>query len=80
MLRGHFSSLTASRAIDRIRDSKVVDVYIKTYGNGEMPGRSTAHENVNVVSLRTKVYIHQCQLKMVYVEGLDEFQVRSNIR
>ena len=73
MLRGHFSSLTASRAIDRIRDSNVVDVYIKTYGNREMPGRSTAHENVNAVSLRTKNYIHQCQLEMVHGEGLDDF-------
>ena len=73
VLRGHFSSLTATRAIDRIRDSKVVDVYIKTYGYGEMPGRSTAHENVNAVSLRTKDYIHQCQLEMVHAEGLDDF-------
>ena len=30
VLRGYFSSVTATRAIDRIRDSKVVDVYIKT--------------------------------------------------
>ena len=73
MLRGYFSSVSASRAIDRIRDSKVVDVYIKTYGNGEMPGRSTAHENVNAISEDTKDYIHQCQLKMVLAEGLDDF-------
>ncbi len=74
MLRGYFSSVSASRAIDRIRDSKVVDVYIKTYGNGEMPGRSTAHENVNAISQETKEYIHQCQLQMVHAEGLDDFK------
>jgi len=73
MLRGHFSSLTASRAIDRIRDSKVVDVYIRTYGDGKMPGRTTALENVNAVSLDTKEYIHQCQLEMAHAEGLDDF-------
>ncbi|NOQ23105.1 MAG: hypothetical protein GQ565_10730 [Candidatus Aegiribacteria sp.] len=73
MLRGHFSSVSASKAIDRIRDSKVVEVYIKTYGDGKMPGRTTALESVNAVSPDTMEYIHQCQLKMVYAEGLDDF-------
>lgn len=73
MLRGYFSSLTASKAIDRIRDSKVVDIYIETHGDGKMPGRTTALENVNAVSLDTKEYIHQCQLKMIHAEGLDDF-------
>lgn len=73
MLRGHFSSLTTSRAIDRIRDSKVVDVYMRTYGHGKMPARTTALENVNAVSIETKEYIQQCQLKRVHAEGLDDF-------
>ena len=58
VLRGYFTSLTSTKAIDRIRDSRTVNDYIKAYGLGEIPARSTVHENVNAVSQATLDYIH----------------------
>lgn len=73
VLRGYFTSLTSTKAIDRIRDSRTVNDYIKAYGLGEIPARSTVHENVNAVSEATRDYIHQRQLVMIIDEGLDDF-------
>lgn len=68
--RAHFDSLTSRQAIDRIRDSMVLNAYFAARGRG-MPSRSAMHAWLNAVSEETYELVFTAHLAMVRGEGLD---------
>ena len=57
----------------RIRDSLTVMSFVARCGMNKVPCARTIGNNVNAISLETREFIHQCQLKLAREDGLDEF-------
>ena len=71
-LRGYYASLCSRKAIDRLRDSLVVNSCLQSRGL-TLPGVSTIIDNLNAISNKTRDFILASQLKMILSEELDDF-------
>jgi len=72
MLRGRHGSVTDLDAIERLRDSVTVQVYLRNRAL-KVPGATTILENVNAVSNETREFILDAQLGLIREKGLDDF-------
>lgn len=73
LFRGRWGSVTDQRAYERLRDSITLRLFLEAHGM-KLPGRSTIHENINVVSEETLELILLVQLRSAFKEGLDDFR------
>lgn len=74
LFRGYFNSVTDVRATDRIIDSITILSFFQNYGWGNLPKRSTIHDNVQAVSYDTRNYIYRTQLADVKDQGIDDYK------
>ncbi|MCD6588799.1 MAG: hypothetical protein J7K88_09635, partial [Candidatus Fermentibacteraceae bacterium] len=74
LFRGYFDSVTDIRATDRIVDSITIRSYFQNYGWGNLPKRSTIHDNIQAVSYETRNYIYRSQLADVKDQGIDDYK------
>jgi len=74
LFRGYFDSVTDVRATDRIIDSITIHSFFQNYGWGNLPKRSTIHDNIQAVSYETRKYIYQSQLADVKDQGIDDYK------
>ncbi|MCK5034723.1 MAG: transposase [Candidatus Sabulitectum sp.] len=74
LLEGSFQSLTDRQSAERIIDSKTLEFFFQFYSLGEIPARSTRHENVRKISQTTQNYIFRRQVFMVRDDLLDNFE------
>ena len=74
LFRGYFDSVTDARAKDRIVDSITILSFFQNYGWGNLPKRSTIHDNIQAVSYETRNYIYRTQLADVKDQGIDDYK------
>ncbi|MCD4707736.1 MAG: hypothetical protein K8S62_08355 [Candidatus Sabulitectum sp.] len=74
LFRGYFNSVTDVRAKDRIVDSITILSFFQNYGWGNLPKRSTIHDNIQAVSYETRNYIYRSQLADVKDQGIDDYK------
>ncbi len=74
LFRGYFDSVTDVRATDRIIDSITILSFFQNYGWGNLPKRSTIHDNIQAVSYDTRNYIYRSQLADVRDQGIDDYK------
>jgi hypothetical protein len=75
-LRGWLGSVSDSDAVDRLIDSNTLEEWLHTR-KLKMPGRSTIHEVLNMISNETREFILDCQISMVSALKLDDFSKMS---
>lgn len=73
MIRGYKGSVTSKEAFTFINESMSLHIFLDRNGY-RMPGRTTILENTNAVSLSTRELIHDCQIRRIEQEGLDDFK------
>lgn len=73
MTRAHLDSVSSRQALDRIRDSLVMNAYFEARGLS-IPSRSVMHRWVNCISEETYEHILEAHLRMVMDEGLDDME------
>ncbi len=71
LFRGYFDSVTDVRATDRIIDSITIRSFFQIHRWGNLPKRSTIHDNIQAVSYETRTYIFRSQLADVRDQGID---------
>ncbi|NOQ22730.1 MAG: hypothetical protein GQ565_08810 [Candidatus Aegiribacteria sp.] len=74
LFRGYFESVTDIQATDRIIDSITIRSFFQIHGWGNLPKRSTIHENIQAVSYETRNYVYLCQLADVKDQGIDDYK------
>jgi hypothetical protein len=72
LVRGHYGSVTNREALERMRDSVTLRVWLGTLGFS-FPGATTVLENLNAVSNETRERILEAQLELALGEELDDF-------
>lgn len=72
VLRGWLGSISDSDAVERLTDSSTLEEWLDSR-NLKMPGRSTVHGILNMVSNETREFILDCQISMVSAHKLDDF-------
>lgn len=73
MTRAHLDSVSSRQALDRIRDSLVMNAYFEARSLS-MPSRSVMHRWVNCISEQTYEHILETHLRMVMDEELDDME------
>jgi hypothetical protein len=73
MIRGYKNSVTSREAFTFVKESMSLHVFLHRRGY-RMPGRTTILENTNAVSNSTRDLIHDCQIRKIKQEGLDDFK------
>lgn len=71
-LRGWLGSITNAAAVERLIDSSTLEEWLQSR-ELRMPGRSTIHGILNMISNTTREYILDCQISMVSDLKLDDF-------
>ena len=71
-LRGWFGSVSDSDAVERLTDSSTLEEWLQDH-KLRMPGRSTIHGVLNMISNTTREFILDCQISMVSYLKLDDF-------
>lgn len=71
LCRGHLHSITASSALDRLRDSVVILDYLSGRGLA-LPARTTLWTYLDEVSPDTRSYIDQAMVRYICAEDLDD--------
>jgi len=72
VMRGTHGSVTDMEAVERLRDSVTLRVYLQNR-RLKTPGVTTILENLNVVSNETREFILDAQMGLILNEGLDDF-------
>lgn len=72
MLQGYLGSVTDRRARDQLLESRTLHQYLHGRNLG-FPGWSTILEQVNAISVETRNFIFDVQLKAICEAGLDDF-------
>jgi hypothetical protein len=75
-LRGWFGSVSDSDAVERLMDSSTLEEWLHSR-KLRMPGRSTIHGVLNMISNTTREFILDCQISMVSSLKLDDFSKMS---
>lgn len=75
-LRGWLGSVSDSDAVERLIDSSTLEEWLASR-QLRMPGRSTIHGILNMISNETRDFILDCQISMVSALGLDDFSKMS---
>ncbi len=73
MFRGYKGSLTNKEAVTFMTESMSLHVFLHRRGY-RLPGRTTILENANAVSVSTIDLIHDCQIRKIKQDGLDDFK------
>lgn len=74
MIRGFIGGVKSSIFKMFLMESKTM-VLLSSYCNmGKMPAFSTISENINAVSIETREFIFNAQIRMILDEGLDDFK------
>lgn len=74
MCRAHLDSVTSKQAIDRIKDSRVVEAYFLARGM-RLPASNTVCDNINAVTNATRDYIYKSQMRMIMDSGFDSMEL-----
>jgi IS5 family transposase len=71
LCRAYFDSVTSIDAVDRMRDSILLNEYLDAR-HMSMPCRSSIHGHLNNISNATRNSIIQAQLRMIVQDGLED--------
>ena len=73
MIRGYKGSISSNKAFTFMKESMSLHIFLQRFGYS-LPGRTTILENINAVSCSTRELIHDCQIRKIKSDGLDDFQ------
>ena len=74
LCRAHLDSVTSKQAVDRLKDSILIQTYFEARGM-RLPAANTVLDNINAVTNETRDYIFKSQMGMIMKSGLDSMEL-----
>ncbi len=74
LCRAHLNSVTSKQAVDRMKDSILLQTYFEARGM-RLPAANTVLDNINAVTNDTRDYIFKSQMRMIMEAGLDSMEL-----
>lgn len=74
LCRAHLDSVTSIKAIDRLKDSVIMQSYFESRGM-RLPSPNTILDNINAVTNDTRDYIYNAEMRMITNSGWDSMDL-----
>ena len=74
MCRAHLDSVTSKQAVDRMKDSILIQTYFEALGM-KLPSANTVLDNINAVTNETRETIFKSQMRMIMESGFDSMEL-----